>query len=607
MTISDVRDRLDELIHGGFEQNGTTLVEALPTIGKSQHIVEWAETTGEDLTIFTARHELYGQYEEWCRERGLDYRILPAFQHECETMGENEPIEVEVNEVYESGITGAELHRNAERYFGEQLPCQRDGRCSYMEKRDFVPENYDVLIGHYLQAHNDDYLEDRYVAFDEFPGDAYFFEPRHNEATRAITNYLEAEQDLPFDTWKRLYYHRGDSEYEDEVEAWKSDLGFYSHKDTRYILQRKPGFHANAPLLTHAALEFDLLDNDWEYATLGSGRRAVRSSEDEWTILNPPPIHRAKSVVALDGTPTVTKWRLILGGDWINHEEVLDTPEEKRHYLEEILGLTIIQTTADSKPYHSGDYVNVDSDGALLESIHEKEGTRSAVITSKAAEELYSASGVDNHIGISEHYNNLIGSNQFKGVQLGSVIGSPHPPEDEAVQRWAALDGESVERQEYEDGTTKRGTYLDFGPFGNALFQDVVHNEILQAVMRFGRTPGKDEPGATVYVHTFWLPDWVIPEKQLQVKTWSDGMNEVVTALQESEKWPSGEWTNKEIAESISIGVRQVSKLMQELDEEGYVAHRRGGRGNAYHWSNIRLDDFSEFGKVEDVSELSRT
>lgn len=42
-----------------------------------------------------------------------------------------------------------------------------------MEKRDFSPEEYDVLIGHCLQAHNRDYIEDRYVAIDEFPDDAY--------------------------------------------------------------------------------------------------------------------------------------------------------------------------------------------------------------------------------------------------------------------------------------------------------------------------------------------------------------------------------------------------------------------------------------------------
>lgn len=75
-------------------------------------------------------------------------------------------------------------------------------------------------------------------------------------------------------------------------------------------------------------------------------------------------------------------------------------------------------------------------------------------------------------------------------------------------------------------------------------------------------------------------------------------MQEVVTAMRESETWPDGEWKNGDIAEEVSIGKRQVGELMKELEEEGYVTHRRGGRGNAYHWSNERLDEFSEFGWV---------
>ena len=40
------------------------------------------------------------------------------------------------------------IHREAQRYFGRDLPCQVDGPCRYMEKREFDPETYDVLIGH---------------------------------------------------------------------------------------------------------------------------------------------------------------------------------------------------------------------------------------------------------------------------------------------------------------------------------------------------------------------------------------------------------------------------------------------------------------------------
>ena len=606
LTLSSVRERLDATFHDAFEQREETLIEALPAMGKSYGVVKWADTTGHPLTVFTARSELYGQYEDWCSDRGLAYRTLPAFHRECATIDherESPPsedsIEREVHEVYASGISGAQLHRDAKRYFGGPLPCQQDGRCPYMESREFNPENYDVLIGHYLQAHNRDYLEDRYVAFDEFPGDAYFFEPTHIEATKAISNYLRAEEKLPFENWKDLIHRRHDDKHEGAVREWKDDLGFYSHRDTRVQLQQSPGFHAHAPLLTHAALEFKLLDNEWEYAKLGSGRRAVRSPEDEWTILIPPPLYAAESVVALDGTPTLTKWRLVLGGNWIEHEPVLNSDREKRDYLRDVLGLKITQTDAGTKPYQSGDSVNVSSDGALLENTHEREGNRPSVITSRRAKEQYESTGVYKHIEVAEHYGNLKGSNEFEETRLGVVIGSPHPPEGEAVQRWGALDGRSVERKTDQDGRVLKGNNLRFTPPGNALFRDVVEYEVLQAVMRFGRTESDGEHGARVYVHTSRLPRWVEPDEWVNVTTWSDGMQEVVEALRGSEKWPDGEWKNGEISERVSVGKRQVGELMKELDEEGYVTHRRGGRGNAYHWSNVRLEEFTGFGRIE--------
>jgi len=605
LTLSSVRDRLDETLRDAFDQDGKTLIEALPAMGKSYGVVEWADTTGRPLTLFTSRSELYGQYENWYIDRGLSHRTLPAFHRECATIDHEreipppeDSIEREMREVYASGISGAELHRKAERYFGRPLPCQHEGRCPYIESRKFTPKNYDVLIGHYLQAHNRDYLEDRYVAFDEFPGDAYFFEPTHIEATKAIRNYLNAEDKLPFENWKDLIHRRHNDEYEDAIREWKDDLGFYSHRDMRVQLQRKPGFHAHAPLLTCAGLEFELLDNEWEYAKLGSGRRAVRSPEDEWTVLIPPPVYAAESVVALDGTPTIRKWRLVLGG-WIEHEEVLDSEREKQEYLQDVLSLEIIQTDTGTKPYQSGRSVNVSSDGALLENIHEREGSKPSVITSKQAKEQYESTGVFQHIEGAEHYGNLKGSNEFEETRLGVVIGSPHPPEGEAVQRWGALDGRSVERETDEDGGVLKGNNLRFTPPGNALFRDVVQYEVLQAVMRFGRTESGGEHGAWVYVHTSRLPRWVKPDERVAVETWSDGMREVVDALRESDNWPDGEWTNSEIAERVSIGDRQVGKLMKELDEEDYVMHRRGGRGNAYHWSNVRLEEFTSFGYME--------
>jgi len=76
-------------------------------------------------------------------------------------------------------------------------------------------------------------------------------------------------------------------------------------------------------------------------------------------------------------------------------------------------------------------------------------------------------------------------------------------------------------------------------------------------------------------------------------------MKQVISSLRCSDVWGDGELTNNEIAANTSIDTRQVSELMKELEEEGYVTSRRGGRGNAYHWSDVSLDEITAFGRVE--------
>lgn len=567
-------------------------------MGKSRGVVSWASTTGKLLTIFTSRHELYDQYEDWCREEGLTSRVLPAFHRECPTMADELALSQQVEEVYQTGIAGKEIHDNAQGYFGQKLPCQQEGPCPYIEQRDLDPEKYDVLIGHYLQAHRAKYISDRYVAFDEFPGDAYFFEAEHNEATKAVRNLLEAGDTLPFDKWKKLERHGNKDRYADAVNDWKNKFSTDYPRDTRVELQKNPDFHANAPPLTLATLEFELLDNGWEYADLGGGSIAVRSPQDDWTLLTPPSLDSAESVVGLDGTPTLRKWRLALGEAWVHHEEALDSEQEKREYLRDVLELRIIQTDGDTKPYNNTNNINSGSDGALLEGIYQMEGIQPCVITTKKAMGEYSSIGVDEHIEAAEHFANLKGSNEFSTTRLGAVIGSPQLSDGPSVERWAALDNEAVEAKTDSDGVRLKGEETDFGPIGNNLFSDTVQKEVLQAVMRFGRKETNGQKGATVYVHTSRLPEWVQPEERITVDTWSNGMKEVAAALEELEEWPEGEVTNKDIAAHVSITNKQVCELMKELDAN-YVTSRRGGRGNAYHWSNVCMEEFEEYGLVE--------
>lgn len=124
-------------------------------------------------------------------------------------------------------------------------------------------------------------------------------------------------------------------------------------------------------------------------------------------------------------------------------------------------------------------------------------------------------------------------------------------------------------------------------------------HETLQAAMRFGR----DGNGATVYVHTNTLPDWVpVAGEGRIVSTWSDGMHEVLEAAESLE-----EWTTAELAAQVSISERQVCEHLHRLVDRGVLDVEVEGRG--YVWRDDGLHRVSEHGEVElapvDVDDLS--
>ena len=128
----------------------------------------------------------------------------------------------------------------------------------------------------------------------------------------------------------------------------------------------------------------------------------------------------------------------------------------------------------------------------------------------------------------------------------------------------------------------------------------MTHHGTLQAAMRFGR----DGNGATVYVHTAALPDWVPTAGEGRVVTvWSEGMKEVLQAAN-----GLGSWRTRDIAEhpDVSIGERQVRENLNKLAERGYVSRETEGRG--YVWSDEGLHEVSAAGEVElDVVEEEDT
>ncbi len=132
--LNNARDRLSQAIHRGFSKGSPVLIEALPSIGKSYGVVAWAAETGNPLTVLTARRDLYTQCEDCCEEHGLSYKRLPSFHVDCETANGTHGTAwaTRVNKVYqEKSLFGGEIHAFANELFGESLPCQEDGACSF--------------------------------------------------------------------------------------------------------------------------------------------------------------------------------------------------------------------------------------------------------------------------------------------------------------------------------------------------------------------------------------------------------------------------------------------------------------------------------------------
>jgi hypothetical protein len=556
-------------------------------MGKSSGVIQGAMKTETRITVFTARHDLYGQYSEWCEEHDLSYHRLPSFHHDCPTAHgkHGDEWQEDVLKLYDNGVIAKEIHKFADQYFGQPLPCDDGQECPYKQEWDFEADEYDVLIGHYQHAYNPNLTAGRVAVFDEFPADSLLMKFRGDTVTSAVSSYLSDNGGLPFEDSTELVEGRG-GEQGDEACDWfdADDL----KRDGKPVLDDESGSaNAYAPLLTYAVLVGDNLGNGWEYADLGSEaglcnhRSATRNRDSgEVFLLLPPELDDASGVIALDGTPTPALWELTVDTR-LSHEQVL-SDDERADYLTHALGHSIVQTTDAVKTYSSGNYVTPEKDGLLFEAVADREETEPALISTEKAINQYEQEGVLGSIGNDEHYGNLKGMNDFQQERVGIVAGSQHFG-DGYVERWGALAGKSVERG---DG---KGTDLDYGEFGNKVLRHMREHEVLQALLRFGR----DSDGAKIYVHTAALPEWVPIEAEGNIERWSKGTKEVVEVL---EVGAPDEWRTADVSEEVEISTRQVRTNLNRLADAEYIEERKEGRGSTWVVTDETID---RLGQVE--------
>jgi len=591
-TLEEARDRLDGMMDEVWEGSDDVLMDALPSLGKSSGAIRATARTGQKSVVYTARHDLYGQLRKVCKDHDLTYYTLPSMPQDCPcASGEfGDDWRDTVMDWYGRGATPKAIHAHAENAIGRPLPCQEDGRCPYSSKWDFEPDDYDVLIGHYKHAYKTNTHSGRVAAFDEFPKDTYITELDGKAFKGAVTRYLRDNDDIPADDYATLVARRDDDRMRDALD---DHFDGEVETDPESVIYDENA-HANAPMAVYALVHAGELGNGYEYTHLPEGDLAVVSKEDLTVhLMHTPDLTYTSSTVALDGTPTKEMWDIILDS-YMDRRSPLDA-DERRHYIANVLGLNIVQTTNNIKPYSGGRWVTeggMRRDRALLEGVGDVCGEKPALITTQNAETKYKHAGMLEHTSHTEHYGNLKGTNRFSTTRLGVVIGSRHFGDD-YIKKWGAFSGRAVE----DNG--ERGVDRSYGPFGDKILRHMREHQTLQAVLRFGRDGG----GATVFVHTNTLPDWVpLAGRGTTIKVWSDGMQEVMDGIKNEQ-----EWTTSEVAEGCDITRRQVLNNLNKLAEMDYVTAKDDG--NAYAWGDDGLTDAPDAGCVEfediDVDELT--
>ena len=579
ITSEEAFNRCQQMLEDALENGERVLIEALPSVGKSRGIVEAAAETGVPVTILTQRHDLYDQLGDWCSELGLRYQRLPSFTEDCPTYRGDHggQIQETVRDWYDRGASAQQIHAHAAEELGRDLPCQQGSECPYASKWKLDTDDYDVLIGHYRHAKKTEVVEDRVVVFDEFAEDAFDTVLDEN-LDRAVTRFL-ADSDLPLDSVTDLLEERGDDSTVNQIALKKlRDAGIERHGDAVFD---DNSTHAAAPRAVYTLLDASGVPADgWERSVLPDGSIGVFDRGDQVVrIREPPKLEDAAGVIALDGTPTKPLWESALGVS-LDHRRVL-TDAERRAYLSNELELRIIQTTEYEHPYSSGRYVSEQKDRALLREVRQHHGQKPTLVSTQSAIRQYEEHGVLSEVTDHAHYGDLKGTNEFADTRLAVICGTRHFG-DAYIRREAAIADEPIDR----DG---RGMEKTYGEFGDQILRHMREHEALQAIMRFGR----DGDGATVYVNTAAIPDWVpLPCVEGVERPHADGMQEVITVLRTTD----GPWTSDSIAEQVSISRRQVRTYLKRLCEWGHLNQERDGRQVRY--TDVNVDSINPYGLV---------
>lgn len=546
--LKEIQDRTSQLISDAYQSDRPTLIESPPAGGKTTSALRLADSFDTPVTYLSARIDLYNQAKEICDEYGIEWELIPSPHRLCPTF-RDEKTATQVIRLYRKGMSGREIHYSEAGY----TPCYED--CPYLNTLEGLAgevNSVDVLIGHHSHINREDYIRNRIVIQDEFNIQP-FFERFPDKTTtvvdapgKIIRTFLDKvhEADLGFPDELQdltdIIEYRSEPEIANEALDWFIEKGV-SRKSVqeRYDFltpssQQYDSVHFKAPLLVFSLLCMERFGSGlevsppstgellevWNQSDVSPGTKCMRN-RDTGTIhvLTPPDLSSASQIIGLDGIPTVELWeQLFSPEDGFEHHTVIPRSEYP-HYLQSALNMDVIQLGDGMYPYAGGrvspwddyrlEYIRINEAGdrfplistrkALLE--YRQDDLLSTYVKRNdlSTDVLESDTLVDDDY-LALHYSLIRSSNVFGEEELGAVFGSPLPSDD-LVTILAGLCGHYCIRE--DDGDAK-----SFGEFGDKIYHHLCHDQVVQAILRFGRDSSVIEQGSTVYVSTLALPEW---------------------------------------------------------------------------------------------------
>lgn len=581
--LAAVYDRTHQAVEKAILSGDTILLEAPPGTGKTTAIPKVVEANSIPVTYLTQRRDLYKQMADRCQDHRLSHQHIPAPHRDCPTFvgdyGDHQ--EREVKDLYNSGVPARRIHKE------KDLPCQPD--CPYLAKWEFDSGNYDVLIGNFQHAYVNRVIYDRVVILDEFPGDAFV---THFESPESvISSFLRETPTIHFTDTTGILNNR----YTPLVPELLAYTDVSLDPTPELVLENPAqGTHALASVLTLALIGMRDLGNGFEATDrLVTYRRNKRweSSFDPWGalfeepvvrnrdsgemwVLSPPDLSAANGVIGLDGTPTPEMWNTAVG-ETFDHREVLEG-SELNHYLANLQNYTIKLAGDGMKPYSSGNYVSLDNDASLFLGVAVNHADDPCLIAPQKALDEYQTEGYLDYVAETMNFANVESSNRFAGERVGIVSGSPHPGDTE-IQKWGAFMGRTIESK-------GKGLSKSYGPVGDRIHRHFVHHRVLQAILRFGR----DGNGATVYVNTKAVPDWLDIDMDQDVPRFKGaGTRAVVDHLLGRAENADGA-TVAGIVDKTDYSESHIRAVMDNLIDGGYIEkYDLAGRNGAdlYVWT----------------------